>query len=74
MVFQTNFSLLYFKKGRVRTKTTKRAAKKLIEKYYMKLGLDFDYNKLILKEVAKVQSKRLRNKIAGYTTHLMKRI
>jgi len=40
----------------------------------MKLGLDFDYNKLILKEVAKVQSKRLRNKIAGYTTHLMKRI
>jgi small subunit ribosomal protein S17e len=40
----------------------------------MKLGLDFDYNKLILKDVAKVQSKRLRNKIAGYATHLMKRI
>ena len=28
--------------------------KKLIEKYYAKLGLDFDLNKLILKEVAKV--------------------
>ena len=36
--------------------------------------MDFDYNKLILKEVAVVQSKRLRNKIAGYVTHLMKRI
>jgi small subunit ribosomal protein S17e len=60
--------------GRVRTKTTKRAAKKLIEKYYTKLGLDFDYNKLIIKDVAVVQSKRLRNKIAGYVTHLMKRL
>merc|ERR1712025_800462 len=36
--------------------------------------MDFDYNKLILKDVAVVQSKRLRNKIAGYVTHLMKRI
>ena len=36
--------------------------------------MDFDYNKLILKEVAVVQSKRLRNKIAGYVTHLIKRI
>ena len=40
--------------GRVRTKTVKRAAKKLIEKYYSKLRLDFDYNKLIIKEVAVV--------------------
>jgi small subunit ribosomal protein S17e len=60
--------------GRVRTKTVKRASKKLIEAYYSKLGLDFDYNKLIIKDVAQVESKRLRNKIAGYTTHLMKRL
>ena len=31
-------------------------------------------NKCILDEVAIIGSKRLRNKIAGFTTHLMKRI
>ena len=40
--------------GRVRTKTVKRAAKRLIEAYYSKLGLDFDYNKLIIKDVATI--------------------
>lgn len=60
--------------GRVRTKTVKRAAKVLIEKYYPKLTLDFETNKRLTSEIAEIQSKRLRNKIAGYTTHLMKRI
>jgi len=31
-------------------------------------------NKRLLDEVASVPSKRLRNKISGFTTHLMKRI
>merc|ERR1739847_123218 len=31
-------------------------------------------NKKIAEEVATIPSKRLRNKIAGFTTHLMKRI
>ena len=31
-------------------------------------------NKKITEEVATIPSKRLRNKIAGFTTHLMKRI
>ena len=39
-----------------------------------RLTQDFHTNKRILDDVATVQSKRLRNKIAGYTTHLMKRI
>ena len=60
--------------GRVRTKTIKRAARELIEKYYSKLTLDFHINKKILESVAQVSTKRLRNKIAGFTTHLMKRI
>ena len=60
--------------GRVRTKTVKRAARELIEKYYSKLTLDFHLNKKILESVAQVSTKRLRNKIAGFTTHLMKRI
>ena len=60
--------------GRIRTKTVKRAARELIEKYYVKLTDDFHINKKILEQVSDVQTKRLRNKIAGFTTHLMKRI
>lgn len=60
--------------GRVRTKTIKKAAKVIIEKYYTRLGLDFHTNKRICEEVAIIPTKPLRNKIAGYVTHLMKRL
>merc|ERR1711879_295168 len=60
--------------GRVRTKTEKKAARVIIEKYYTKLTLDFDTNKRIIEEVAVIPSKPLRNKIAGFITHLMKRL
>ena len=60
--------------GRVRTKTVKRGAKVLIEKYYTKLTNDFHSNKRVLTDVAVLPSKRMRNKIAGFATHLMKRI
>ncbi|EPZ34352.1 Glutathione synthase, substrate-binding, eukaryotic domain-containing protein, partial [Rozella allomycis CSF55] len=63
-----------FERGRVRTKTVKRASRVLIEKYYPRLTLDFQTNKRICDEVAVISTKRLRNKIAGFTTHLMKRI
>ena len=52
----------------------KRAARELIEKYYLDLTFDFHINKKILEDVAYVSTKRLRNKIAGFTTHLMRRI
>lgn len=60
--------------GRVRTKTVKKASRQIIEKYYARLTLDFATNQRVCEEVAVIQSKRLRNKIAGFTTHLMKRI
>ena len=60
--------------GRVRTKTVKKASRFIIEKYYTKLTLDFDTNKRIIEEVALIPSKPLRNKIAGFITHLMKRL
>eukprot|EP00690_Seculamonas_sp_ecuadoriensis_P000651 EC813305.1.p2 GENE.EC813305.1~~EC813305.1.p2 ORF type:complete len:135 (+),score=57.16 EC813305.1:23-427(+) len=60
--------------GRVRTKTVKKAARLVIEKFYAKLTGDFQTNKRIVEEVAVLPSKKLRNKIAGFVTHLMKRI
>mmetsp|Transcript_14844 Transcript_14844/g.20941 ORF Transcript_14844/g.20941 Transcript_14844/m.20941 type:complete len:124 (+) Transcript_14844:40-411(+) len=60
--------------GRVRTGLVKRASRQIIEKYYAKLTVDFETNKKICEEVALIPSKRLRNKIAGFVTHLMKRI
>lgn len=60
--------------GRVRNKTVKRAARKIVESYYSKLTLDFHTNKKLVDEVAIIQTKSLRNRVAGYTTHLMARI
>jgi ribosomal protein S17E len=42
--------------------------------FIFRLTNDFHVNKRIIDDVAVIQTKRLRNKIAGYTTHLMKRI
>ena len=60
--------------GRVRTKTVKRASRLIIEKYYTRLSFDFHTNKRVCEEIAIIPTKRLRNKIAGFVTHLMKRI
>lgn len=58
----------------VRTKTVKRSARTIVEKYYTRLTIDFHSNKRVVDDVAILPSKRMRNKIAGYTTHLMRRI
>eukprot|EP00339_Tiarina_fusa_P028071 CAMPEP_0117041436 /NCGR_PEP_ID=MMETSP0472-20121206/28937_1 /TAXON_ID=693140 ORGANISM="Tiarina fusus, Strain LIS" /NCGR_SAMPLE_ID=MMETSP0472 /ASSEMBLY_ACC=CAM_ASM_000603 /LENGTH=140 /DNA_ID=CAMNT_0004752445 /DNA_START=26 /DNA_END=448 /DNA_ORIENTATION=+ len=60
--------------GRVRTKTVKRSARAIVESYYHKLTEDFHTNKRVVDEVADLPSKRMRNKIAGFVTHLMRRI
>ncbi|CAG7895376.1 unnamed protein product, partial [Brassica rapa] len=56
------------------SQTVKKSSRQVIEKYYSRMTLDFHTNKKILEEVAIIPSKRLRNKIAGFSTHLMKRI
>lgn len=44
------------------------ASRQIVEKYYSRLTLDFATNKRIADEIAIIPSKRLRNKIAGFTT------
>jgi len=52
----------------------KRAARQLVERHYHKMTMDFDTNKRVMDEVAEVPTKRIRNKIAGYSARLMRRI
>ena len=38
------------------------------------MSVDFDFNKRVLDDVAEIPTKRIRNKIAGYASILMRRI
>ena len=38
------------------------------------MSVDFDFNKRVLDDVALIPTKRMRNKIAGYASRLMRRI
>ena len=60
--------------GKIRTKTVKRAGKKMVEAHFGKLSRDFYVNKRVVFDNTIGTSKKLKNKIAGYSTHLMKRL
>jgi small subunit ribosomal protein S17e len=46
----------------------KRISNEILERYPENFGTDFNENKAILKNIAVVRSKLLRNRIAGYIT------
>ncbi|XP_045220639.2 small ribosomal subunit protein eS17-like [Macaca fascicularis] len=60
--------------GHVHTKTVKKAARVIIQQYYMCVGNNFHRNKCMREEMAIIPSKKLRNNIAGCVNHLMKRM
>jgi len=58
--------------GRIKTTLIKRNTLKMFSLYKDKFTTDFVKNKLVVGELAEVQSKKLRNVIAGYVTRLKK--
>ncbi len=58
--------------GKVRTGPVKRISRELLERYPDLFTIDFQKNKEALKSVLSVESKKLRNQVAGYITHLVK--
>ncbi len=58
--------------GKVRTEMIKRISLALIEKYEYSFKPEFEPNKQFLREIGLDVSKRLRNKIAGYITTVVK--
>lgn len=52
----------------------KRTAKLIFEKYNEQISIDFDRNKELVAKVLNIESKFLRNAIAGYLTSYAKRL
>ncbi len=58
--------------GNVRTRVIKSTARKLLEYYPDLFKPDFEYNKRLVAKLVNIKSKKVRNQIAGYITHLLK--
>ena len=59
--------------GNIRTTQIKNVSERLVKMFPEKFSKDFDQNKKILDELLHLKSKDVRNKIAGYITHLIER-
>ena len=58
--------------GRVRQSHIKRAARELLELHPDKFSADFGQNRRTLDELLNLESKALRNRVAGYITALVR--
>ncbi|ELQ76399.1 40S ribosomal protein S17, partial [Trachipleistophora hominis] len=59
-------------KGQIKIKSVKKAAKQIVEKYYVYLNEDFYHNKKVVSDFTEIQTKKTLNKVTGYVTHLVK--
>ena len=60
--------------GNIRSDKIKRTAKELVAKYHTEFSAEFEKNKELVSFYTNVQSKRMRNRIAGYVTRIMVQI
>merc|ERR1711973_153461 len=60
--------------GKIRGRAIKSAAKQVVEGYFSRINNDFENNLAVVKDVTITQNKKTRNTLAGYITHLFKRI
>ena len=58
--------------GRIKTQLVKRITKQLIEVHGDKLKDNFNDNKVLVSKYTTIQSKKIRNTVAGYVTRLIK--
>ena len=58
--------------GRIKTRKIKAVTQDLLEQYPDNFGTDFNENKLKVSALTTVESKKMRNIIAGYVTRLNK--
>lgn len=58
--------------GKVRTEMVKRTVIELINRYPKSFNIDFDHNKKFVTELNIGISKKMRNKVAGYSTRVVK--
>jgi len=56
--------------GKVRTDTIKRTSRELLRRFPERFTGDFESDKAAVNELVIAQSKRIRNRIAGYVTRL----
>jgi small subunit ribosomal protein S17e len=56
--------------GKVRTETVKRVSRELLKRFPERFSGDFESDKQAVNDLVSTQSKRLRNRIAGYVTRL----
>ena len=58
--------------GRIKTKLVKRITLELVRKHLNEFKPGFEENKVLVRQFANVENKKLRNIIAGYVTRLVK--
>lgn len=58
--------------GRIKTKDIKTIGRELVDKFPDKFNINFDYNKRVLDDLKIFNSKRMRNKVAGFIVRLMR--
>jgi len=59
--------------GRIKTALIKRITHELVDKYKKDCTPDFNHNKKVVSSHTDVQSKKIRNTIAGYVSRIMKK-